>query len=86
MSFDYFYDCIVQDLSGIVCKEITDVCIVLKLSADLCFALLLFLYDSIIRPNRITIRLSGVCFQPFLKRNIWTRFVKGFFTSLRTFR
>ena len=43
MSFDYFYDCIVQALSGIVCKEITDVCIVLKLSANLCFVSLLFL-------------------------------------------
>ena len=64
------YDRIVQALSGIVCKEITDVCVVLKLPVDLRFGLFLFFLDLIIRPNRVAVSLSGVCFQPFLKRNM----------------
>lgn len=77
-------DGIVQFLSGIVRKEITDVCVVLKLPVDLRFSLLLFLRNPMICPNRITIGLSGVCFQPFLKRNIERKAFSDFLTEKRT--
>ena len=75
------YDCVVQALSGIVCKEITDVCVLLKLPVNLRFSLLLFLQNPMICPNRITVSLSGVCFQPFLKRNIERKAFSDFLTE-----
>lgn len=70
-----------QVLSGIVRKEITDVCVVLKLPVNLRFSLLLFLQNPMICPNRITVSLSGVCFQPFLKRNIERKAFSDFLTE-----
>lgn len=51
-------------------EEITNIGIVFKLCGYLRFPVLLFFQNAVIRFDCSPVRLPGICFQPFLKRDI----------------
>ena len=63
-------DRIIQALTLVVFKEITDIGVVLKLPVYLCPALFLFGKYLIVCAYSIRICLPRICFQPFLEQDI----------------
>ena len=51
-------------------EEITNIGIVFKLCGYLRFSVLLFFQNAVIRFDCFPVRFPGICFQPFLKRDI----------------